>query len=705
MTRQVTDQLYIDLDYFTPEEYYVYVAEADSTPIVEATLSCDVGKIVESESDLTASFSQASTISHIHGADLFAMSEAELAALAERFRDNDINVDGVFDIGVDYIRVIQGLISADSTSDIVTIIDRIVNAASSLEAAFSIFTTEEKIVSGSVDLVSATSMQIDAEVFIGGESNITSEFGFNAEGGLLQDAEIVKESTFSKLTIVFKVGSVLLDLENVTNLEVDAVGVFTAEASLDSEFTSTIISDVFITAEAHLTDSFVSNIDVKITASLTADLFAEFTSTTTSTILLDFEIQSNSNFNFVVDVEKVIAADADLNSNFTQVTQEDLFKDFQVQLSSETASTLDAEKITVVDVDIVSESSVFCIISHIQGADIVAENFASLDVVVGKITSYSADFDSEFIIDAVGVAFVSAESQLTSQFVQTTQEDLFKDFQSNADSEFTQVVSGQVTADSTATLDSESSVFCIISHIQGADIVAEGFATLTADLVIGTVGSADITSNAEISVAFDRIRDHDSSQTSEASVFAEILRIQDFSSDLTAVAEQNADVNATLTADISTDADTALFCIISHIQGADLLAFSDASLDIDAVVLRGFDVDINAVSNSNIEAMVRVGLSGNLVASSNLDIQVNAIFNSVTSATGEFNLNVLGGLTQVASAALVANGGLLTLGRLVNLDMKVYVIPAETREYIIAVETRQHRIAAETRIHSIRSTK
>jgi hypothetical protein len=31
MTREATDQLYIELDYFTPEEYYVYTAFTPST--------------------------------------------------------------------------------------------------------------------------------------------------------------------------------------------------------------------------------------------------------------------------------------------------------------------------------------------------------------------------------------------------------------------------------------------------------------------------------------------------------------------------------------------------------------------------------------------------------------------------------------------------------------------------------------------------
>ena len=46
MSRQATDQLYIELDYYYPEEYYVYTAEAVAAVSSSATMSCSAGKIV-----------------------------------------------------------------------------------------------------------------------------------------------------------------------------------------------------------------------------------------------------------------------------------------------------------------------------------------------------------------------------------------------------------------------------------------------------------------------------------------------------------------------------------------------------------------------------------------------------------------------------------------------------------------------------------
>ena len=64
MTRQVTDQLYIDLEYFTPEDYYVYIAEAAALPAGAFTISCEataIGAVVEADAALTSAFTQTAT--------------------------------------------------------------------------------------------------------------------------------------------------------------------------------------------------------------------------------------------------------------------------------------------------------------------------------------------------------------------------------------------------------------------------------------------------------------------------------------------------------------------------------------------------------------------------------------------------------------------------------------------------------------------
>lgn len=54
MTRQVTDQLYIDLGYFTPENYFVYQANAQLTAASTATITVSIGVIKAGASTQTA---------------------------------------------------------------------------------------------------------------------------------------------------------------------------------------------------------------------------------------------------------------------------------------------------------------------------------------------------------------------------------------------------------------------------------------------------------------------------------------------------------------------------------------------------------------------------------------------------------------------------------------------------------------------------
>lgn len=67
MTRQVTDGLYIDLEYFTPEEYYVYVAEAQAAlgTAFTADISAEAGAIKDAAVSMSVAVSQTTVASRI----------------------------------------------------------------------------------------------------------------------------------------------------------------------------------------------------------------------------------------------------------------------------------------------------------------------------------------------------------------------------------------------------------------------------------------------------------------------------------------------------------------------------------------------------------------------------------------------------------------------------------------------------------------
>ena len=178
MTRQVTDQLYIDLEYFTPEEYYVYTAEAQVAVTSSATMTCDSERIrdndsslnvvataaidavktVESGSSMSVTATMTATLSNIYGADLFAFSEALLTTAVEVIRDNNVELTSVFDVAVDYIRYRAFAAEEFSLFDIAVQAER--SRASSMEtqAAFSFDATAEKTTEGIINLASTSTL-------------------------------------------------------------------------------------------------------------------------------------------------------------------------------------------------------------------------------------------------------------------------------------------------------------------------------------------------------------------------------------------------------------------------------------------------------------------------------------------------------------------------------------------------------------------
>jgi hypothetical protein len=158
MTRQVTDNLYIELDYFTPEEYYTYEAAAAAALSSSATMSVTGDKIVEAQAAMSATFTQSASITHIEGVDLFAFTDAALSAQVDRLRDGNIAVSAVFNAAIDVSRIVQ--VNADESAEFTftTTVVRSRDSASSLEAAFSLAATSTRIIQSSAALTAEATL-------------------------------------------------------------------------------------------------------------------------------------------------------------------------------------------------------------------------------------------------------------------------------------------------------------------------------------------------------------------------------------------------------------------------------------------------------------------------------------------------------------------------------------------------------------------
>jgi hypothetical protein len=101
MTRQVTDNLYIDLDYFTPEEYYVYEALAEAALSSTASIDCtaDViggGIVKEFDAVLTSVATQTTDINVIADFSVSLQSTTSVTAQTDKLIGFSANWSGVF---------------------------------------------------------------------------------------------------------------------------------------------------------------------------------------------------------------------------------------------------------------------------------------------------------------------------------------------------------------------------------------------------------------------------------------------------------------------------------------------------------------------------------------------------------------------------------------------------------------------------------
>jgi len=271
MTRQATDQLYIEVDYFTPEEYYVYTAEAESAITSQSTISCDAVKIVESISEFTAEFTQTATISHIEGADLFAFSEAELAAVAARIRFFNLETLAAFDIATDYGLIKQG--------------------ASTEAADFALDITAELSRGFDIDMSAAFSLTADVNIFRPLAADLAAESNTSIQAEKTTDSSAAVASEFTQTADAAKITDIVSSLEEEFQADITAERIrgLDSAVSAATEF-SAVISHI------HGADLIVNGF-ATLTADVTVDYsgaaVVESVSTVTAAAKVDYSAQSN----------------------------------------------------------------------------------------------------------------------------------------------------------------------------------------------------------------------------------------------------------------------------------------------------------------------------------------------------------------------------------------------------------------------------
>ena len=317
--------------------------------------------------------------------------------------------------------------------------------------------------------------------------------------------------------------------------------------------------------------------------------------------------------------------------------------------------------------------------------NVIASQTAIMD---NRTRSQTANVAAVSSIAVTASKFSGPLAFFTSAVTHTIDYTRIRDLDSSFYSVIDQSVQGRVTRTTSASLSTVSTFTATISHIEGADLVANNFATLTAIVDAGKFANADLVSQVTQSVSITRTRSVISSQ---ASAFTQ-----------SATADNRT---RNQTAALSTAA--TLTCTISHIEGADLVAFSASAVTTSATKITR--TSVNATSAFNLTATVDKfrRFNANLAASTSLS--ANGLKLVTTQATLQAQTTILANATKVVQMQAVIASAMTFVITVTEINAEmltqfIYTIPAEDWAYTISQESREVVLEQETRLYTIRSS-
>ena len=583
-------------------------SSSQSSQFTQSTSAVKTADIVL---DLNSQASFTATISHIHGADLFAFTNGTLSAIGVVTRSATSNQNSIFTSTVDNLRIRY--------------------AAIDISSAFTQSTTAEKTAEGSSAISSAASTSTSGQRIRFGVGNFVSASSVSAT------VERVKVAA-AALTSVFRTEQYYVDQDYFDSNYFGLVGIRpTKTVSANIELIG-FASELALGTKAAVADS------------LRLYVFAELNLNTRVTYSAGRALQSTA----------TIAA----NTRKSAVTNSSLTSAVSVS--------------------------------------------ASID---NRTRSQTSNLTSAFSLNAEVNEFQGLAVILSSEFTQTANNTRTRSFDKALTSTVTQTATGLVTRTVNSALTTAATVACTISHILGADLVANNFATLTIDAFVGKVGEAALTSAVTQTATAERTRGVVSNQTSAVTVAATIDN-------------RTRDQTAALATAF------AFTATISHIEGADLVAFSSSTVTTNATKLVTTAITATTAVNFTATADKFRAFNANLAASTSLSanalklvitqatLQAQAIILANATKIVQFNITIASAMTFVTTVREIDADSLNQFVYIIPketwvytiqdevpvYDEILYVIPSENWTYTIPEETREIVLEQETRIYNIRSS-
>jgi hypothetical protein len=262
-----------------------------------ASLTVNTGVIRSANVELTSTFTQTATIREISGLDLFAFTDALLAALVQRLRDNNIAASSAFTIATDNGRIRYASAEVDAAASLTANNARTRNNAAALDAAFSL----------TADVTRTRQVS----------SSLTVTATVTASSENVKDISATLSSTATvSATISHLEGA---DLQAFTNATLSATAKKTVNVNiaLASAFTQTSNAGKRVTGAAALQSNAFSNFSGRRIRFGASALSSAFTVTAPAVKLKTATASLTSAFTQTTSVFKVKFGAASLNSTAT----------------------------------------------------------------------------------------------------------------------------------------------------------------------------------------------------------------------------------------------------------------------------------------------------------------------------------------------------------------------------------------------------
>jgi hypothetical protein len=395
----MADLYYIEEDYYNPSlGYFVYTADAAAAPTVITSVDCVAEKIATGAADFTASFTQTVTISHIHGSDLFAFTEAAIAVQVDRIRGNNIAATSVFNIATSVERIQQGDADADAIFSAIIngLRSRDVNLETQAAFSFDCVSDKIKLATSSINVeVSFYCDPTEITPFINGEAYLNSEFTTSADISKIIQLNVALEATTSFTATIshiegadltaFASSNISITVERLRNNNSD----ISSSSSLSSgiELTKLGSSDITSTSSISCVISHIHGADIEVQnfASISAQAQATLNGVVAiqsqvdtfidGDAIRDTVITTTSAFTSSVSADTFKGIQSNHNVEVTFTSSADRLRD---NISSQTSTaTLTASAIVVKDAHLTAFNSITLNVN----ATITAQGAGSLEVL------------------------------------------------------------------------------------------------------------------------------------------------------------------------------------------------------------------------------------------------------------------------------------------------------------------------------------